>query len=195
MTYFADGSTYSFGETNEAGPLINIGWLSAGHSYPTGAVPEQIVVKLARLCRMGVHRTRGLHRCEFCVAPEGSSRKPATSSRDEEGEFVVGGAEIRVASPSGVTFAAPDMIIHYVTAHGYRPPAELPPVRRTPDLRSPVIIRKNVPHARTTPSGVPSARGRAGASGRQTLDPARERSGNQSLMSAELDDPGRRRCR
>jgi hypothetical protein len=70
---------------------------------------------------------------------------------------------------------------------------ELPPVRRTADLRSPVIIRKDVPHARTTPSGVPAPRGRAGASGRQTADPAREGPGDQPLVPAELDGPGRRR--
>lgn len=124
MTYFADSSPYSFAETGEAGPLVNVGWLGAGHPYSTGAIPEDLVVKLARLCRRGVQRTRGLHRCEFCVQPEGSSRKPPTSSRDAEGEFIVGGAEIRVAGPSGVTFAAPDMIIHYVTDHGYKPPDE-----------------------------------------------------------------------
>jgi transposase len=32
-----------------------------------------------------------------------------------------------------------------------------------------LIIRKDVPHAHTTPSGVPASRGRPGAPGRQTL--------------------------
>ncbi len=49
---------------------------------------------------------------------------PPISARDDEGEFIVGGAEIRVTGSAGVTFAAPDMIIHYVTDHGYRPPDE-----------------------------------------------------------------------
>ena len=40
---------------------------------------------------------------------------------------------------------------------------ELPPVLWTPGLRSPLIIRKDVLHARTTPPGVPAPRGRAGA--------------------------------
>jgi hypothetical protein len=34
----------------------------------------------------------------------------------------VGGAEIRVTGRDGIRYAAPDMIIHYVEAHGYRPP-------------------------------------------------------------------------
>jgi hypothetical protein len=121
MTYFADGSPYSFAETGETRPLVNIGWLSAEHPYPTGPVPDDLVAKLARICRHGVQRTRGFHRCEFCARPEGAFRAPPTTSRDDEGEYFVGGAEIRVAGP-GATFAAPDMIIHYVTDHGYRPP-------------------------------------------------------------------------
>ncbi len=34
---------------------------------------------------------------------------PPISARDDEGEFIVGGAEIRVTGSAGVTFAAPDM--------------------------------------------------------------------------------------
>jgi hypothetical protein len=40
----------------------------------------------------------------------------------EGGEFVVGGAEIRVEGATGTRYASPDMIIHYVEEHGYRPP-------------------------------------------------------------------------
>jgi hypothetical protein len=124
MTYFVDGSPYSFLETHEPRPLLNVGWLSAEHPYPAGTIPEELAAKLARLCRDGVHRTRGLHRCELCAKPEGLSWPSPVSARDDEGEFVVGGAEIRVADLAGVTFAAPDMIIHYVREHGYRPPDE-----------------------------------------------------------------------
>jgi hypothetical protein len=123
MTYFADGSAYSYGDTGEAGPRVNVGWLSPSHPYQTGAVPEDLVALLAHRCSMGVHRTRGLHRCEFCVFA-GPGRKPPTSVRDEDREFIVGSAEIRVTGPSGIVFASPDMIIHYVTDHGYKPPEE-----------------------------------------------------------------------
>lgn len=133
MTYFADGSPYSFLETNEPSPLVNVGWLSVEHPYPTGAVPEELVAKLARLCRNGVLRTRGFHRCEFCPRPDDLSWAPPTSSHDDEGEFIVGGAEIRVAGAAGITYAAPDMIIHYITDHGYRPPDQfLAALRRSP---------------------------------------------------------------
>jgi hypothetical protein len=79
---------------------------------------------LARLCRAGVNRMRGFHYCPFCDWPPEPFLPSPTTARDEEGEFGVGSAEIRVPGPSGVTFAAPDMIIHYVTDHGYRPPDE-----------------------------------------------------------------------
>lgn len=41
-----------------------------------------------------------------------------------EGEVHVGNAEVRVESPSGVKMAAPDMVLHYVIEHGYKPPVE-----------------------------------------------------------------------
>jgi hypothetical protein len=44
MTYFADGSAYSYLDTGEAGPLVNVGWLAACHPYPTGAVPDDLVL-------------------------------------------------------------------------------------------------------------------------------------------------------
>jgi hypothetical protein len=123
MTYFEDESDYSFIETDEGGPALNMGWLSAGRPYSSGSISQELVRVLARLCRNGVNRTRGLHRCEFCSVGD-SGWGPPTSASDEDGEFIVGGAEIRVTSKSGTTYAAPDMIIHYVTDHGYMPSRE-----------------------------------------------------------------------
>jgi hypothetical protein len=36
----------------------------------------------------------------------------------------LGSAEIRVPGSGGRIYAAPDLIYHYVEAHGYRPPDE-----------------------------------------------------------------------
>ena len=38
--------------------------------------------------------------------------------------LLLGGAELRVFSNSGVIYAAPDLIFHYVESHGYTPPDE-----------------------------------------------------------------------
>src|SRR5690606_36838862 len=70
---------------------------------------------------------------------------------------------------------------------------ELPPVFRTLALRSPLIIRKDVPHARTSPARVPTPRGRARAPRRQTTRPARQRPRRQPIVPAELAATGRRR--
>jgi hypothetical protein len=132
MTYFPDGSPYEYfaddatEETWEGGDIrsaINVGWLSEDRPYPHGDVPAELVRALARLCRQGLNRMRGFHYCEFCDRASGQFPEPAVAG-DESGEFVVGSAEIRVPSPSGAIFAAPDMIIHYVTEHSYRPPDE-----------------------------------------------------------------------
>jgi hypothetical protein len=66
---------------------------------------------------------RGFHVCELCPrSADDMWPWPPLSVQEEEGEFFVGSAEIRVPAGDGTTFAAPDMIIHYVTEHGYRPP-------------------------------------------------------------------------
>jgi hypothetical protein len=67
---------------------------------------------------------RGYRMCEFCERQPGETLWPPTSARDESGEFFLGNAEIRVPGANGVTYAAPNMLIHYVTEHGYRPPEE-----------------------------------------------------------------------
>jgi hypothetical protein len=120
VTYFPDGSRYSF--LNEEADAINIGWLDADHPFPTGRLPDTVIAALAQLCRNGLRRTRGWHSCELCLASAAEASACPTAARDGEGEFIVGDAEIRVRAPDGTVFAAPNMIIHYVTDHGYRPP-------------------------------------------------------------------------
>jgi hypothetical protein len=36
----------------------------------------------------------------------------------------LGSAEIHVKGPGGRTFVAPDLVYHYIVAHGYRPSIE-----------------------------------------------------------------------
>ncbi len=38
--------------------------------------------------------------------------------------ILLGAAEIRVLSRMGTVYAAPNLIYHYVSAHGYKPPEE-----------------------------------------------------------------------
>ena len=89
-------------------PMLAVGWL--GHRYGVqGAATPMTGAELERLKtasrRLG-SRTLGWHDCDFCSDFRGNG-------------------EYRYYLPSGEIYAAPMMIVHYVEAHGYRPPREL----------------------------------------------------------------------
>ncbi len=66
-----------------------------------------------------MQRTRGWHWCPFCP----SSFPYPTTSEPLRDPFPLGDAEIRVPGPNGLTYAAPNLILHYVVIHAYLPPA------------------------------------------------------------------------
>jgi hypothetical protein len=122
MTYFKDGSPYSY-LAEFADGSVNVGWLDAAEAYPTGDVPPEFTRLLVELCRDSVNRTRGWHYCNLCPRPAEPVPPPITVP-SPDGDFPVGHGEIRVDGPDGVRYAAPDMLAHYVLAHRYRPPGE-----------------------------------------------------------------------
>jgi hypothetical protein len=87
-------------------PELAVGWLDPPHEYPRGQLTTPLVEKLDRLCRTSrYHVTRGFHPCGICGdASDG-----------------LGSKEIRLLG-DGVVYAAPDKIVHYVSAHAYAPP-------------------------------------------------------------------------
>jgi hypothetical protein len=93
--------------------LLNIGWLDLSHQFHRGCVPAGFLKRLASFCELAVAQTRGFHECEFCQAPT----LPLI-----EGGLKLGSAEIRVFADDGTIFAAPNLILHYVSAHDYCPP-------------------------------------------------------------------------
>lgn len=123
MTYYADLTPYTYGsgkrdlEASDSWrgvPVLNVGWLARGRRYARGAPPPSLAEALKRMTR--THRaeqTRGLHLCPWC-ASRLFSRHP-----DSPG----GSAQIRVMG-NGVAYAAPELIAHYVEAHGYLPPTD-----------------------------------------------------------------------
>jgi hypothetical protein len=120
MTYVRDGDIFALFGASPADRLVAVGWLEDGMSYPVGVIEPEAVRRLRDLCREGVNRTRGFHRCTLCGDYELATGPLIVES--ESGPFPVGSAEVRVRSPTGVRYSAPDMIIHYVEAHQYRPP-------------------------------------------------------------------------
>lgn len=90
-------------------PERNIGWLDSHHEFPCGPSDQEFVAILDRLCRnTRYHLWRGSRPCLVC------------------GELLpghVGAAEIRVQG-TGVVYAAPNLIHHYVASHSYAPPRD-----------------------------------------------------------------------
>ncbi|TMC97397.1 MAG: hypothetical protein E6J05_12115 [Chloroflexi bacterium] len=129
MSWFADLTPYTYHEHVGGEPepnTLNIGWLDTGMEFSTGECDRDFVARLRDLCRDGVNRTRGLYRCNLCSTSAFGGIWPPESNRvaSPGGDFVVGGAEIRVTGADGTVYAAPDMIIHYVERHQYKPPEQ-----------------------------------------------------------------------
>jgi len=129
MTYFEDLSPYQYmlgpnkwdGLSSPSGKLLNVGWLSGSHSFDQGTVSEEVLEKLFELCKTPVNQTRGIHICEICK----SSRVFEHFSAERDGERCwLGSAEIRVRCRSGIYYACPNLIYHYIRDHRYRPPQE-----------------------------------------------------------------------
>jgi hypothetical protein len=92
-----------------------VGWLSKEHPFPTGDVPAAFIERLDVLVKYGIANddTRAFpFLCELC----GCAR-----SKEEEIEMA-SFAEVRAVGADGAHFVAPMLILHYVTAHRYRPP-------------------------------------------------------------------------
>jgi hypothetical protein len=89
-----------------------IGWLHPDYPYSKGEVSAEFLARLKEFAaRSGASAEalyfgayRGFHTCEFCGQAHGI------------GNFGV---------PDGdLLFVAPEMVVHYIEEHGYRPPAE-----------------------------------------------------------------------
>jgi hypothetical protein len=131
MTHLADLTPYTYHpETVPAGVICRaVGWLERGHPFPTGSAPEGFVERLGRLCRDERRAAmRGFHLCDLGGHPAPSADQdpdiPLPTRVDVDGTSVLlGSAEVRVVAADGTWLAAPSLVHHYVTDHGYLPPA------------------------------------------------------------------------
>ena len=114
-----DISFYTYLHNADDPPQLNIGWLDGKHPYSQGTPTDGLLDRLWIFCRESVHVMRGCHECELCETPSYGVRM----QRDGE-ELWFGSAEIRVFGPDGTTYAAPNLLFHYIVDHGYLPPAE-----------------------------------------------------------------------
>jgi len=89
--------------------IVAVGWLERGHAYPVGDVPAEVYAKLEELlvAPWQPAAAAGAHRCDLCVfTAEKSGAKNV---------FIPG---------EGRVYVAPELILHYMNAHRYQPPAE-----------------------------------------------------------------------
>jgi hypothetical protein len=130
VTNFADDSPYAYGHVSHTG-AVHVGWLDNVHPYPKGAVDARLIEKMKLLASKPVELYRGVHVCELCVEPPDLVKTilPNLMVIDPNcswARWVVqrsSNGEIRV-SREGIIFAAPVLIVHYIEAHNYLPPAK-----------------------------------------------------------------------
>jgi hypothetical protein len=78
------------------------------------------MVKLTLLIvKLKTNQTRGYHECDFC-------RTDARETIPFQGSTIyLGSAEVWVPSADGaLVYAAPNLIYHYISKHGYCPPLD-----------------------------------------------------------------------
>lgn len=117
MATYEDLTSYSY--TDSETPMINIGWLGADKPFETGEVDPRVLPALMRWAVEPANLMRGSHTCEFCRA-EAPIMIRVPGIRD--GRAFLGNGEIHVQGSDGTIYAAPTLIVHYIEAHGYRPP-------------------------------------------------------------------------
>ncbi len=90
---------------------LAIGWLHRRARFETGRVPKSFAARLRPYCHPSqtVNQAPQARPCPLC------------NQRILLDENLLGAAEIRVLGEDDI-FAAPDLVYHYVTVHGYQPP-------------------------------------------------------------------------
>ncbi|MGW5722212.1 DUF7919 family protein [Amycolatopsis sp. NPDC003865] len=125
MSTYEDLTPYEYFPGDE-GIVLNVGWLGRDSSFTVGEAAPALVSALVTLAAFHpVNRARGYHLCELCGPRTGPGDfEPETVPFEfaERGQVTLGSAELRVPGPYGVRYAAPDLVVHYVDRHGYRPP-------------------------------------------------------------------------
>lgn len=124
MAFFEDGSICTYFLSNWMPPLLAVGWLELGHEHAVGDVDKEVLARL-REFQYGAWTgwqpvlLLGTHGCDFC-ADRGT---PMIKNL-----FIPG---------KGVTYVAPEGIVHYVGDHRYLPPPDFcSALRASPPVNS-----------------------------------------------------------
>ena len=114
--HYEDLTPYQYCLPFKFSNIINIGWLSNDFDFAKCDASSELVEKLYKiLTKEGsfesrVNQIRGVHPCNFCGAHKFH-------------EPFIGSCEIWIPSLDvGAYFAAPSLVIHYISEHNYCPP-------------------------------------------------------------------------
>jgi len=119
MSFFEDLSPYSYQRVPSGLSVRNVGWLATGRPFSVGDVADEFLDRLWEYCKFPVMQTRGVNGCELCTP----MNFDFVTARHNGETLELGSAEVWVfGGTEHSIFAAPDLIFHYVTEHGYRPP-------------------------------------------------------------------------
>lgn len=125
MTYYEDLSPYQYipESVPDGVAAVNVGWLEACREFPQGDASEEFIACLSDIVKYDRQaKTRGWHRCHL---PHAGDEPSYPFSVEVDGQRIsLGGAEVRVVSSSGLWMIAPDLVLHYVLDHFYRPPED-----------------------------------------------------------------------
>lgn len=112
MSYYQDLTPYNY--HHHSIKELNVGWLDKNFPFEKGEVPAGFLNNLKKIAEHQVFQTRGFHFCDFCREQVVDGKiKCATSS-----------SELRVIGKNGISYASPQMIVHYIEDHQYLPPKE-----------------------------------------------------------------------
>jgi hypothetical protein len=117
--YFRDLSIYTYLDSKPNPELLTIGWLDCDHKFPQGNISEHFFIRILALCFEPVNQTRGFHQSPF-LKPSPFGYPVELAGR----KMLLGSAEIRVRGKNGISYAAPNLIYHYIKDCNYLPPQE-----------------------------------------------------------------------
>ena len=119
MASYPDLSLYRYRTGDFGDRVLNVGWLDRSEPFPVGDVPAEFVSRLWAFCGTRVMALRGVHYCTVCP-----SFGPDDLWTSHRGSWrMLGSAEVWAFDTTGTAYAAPNLVFHYVVAHGYRPPS------------------------------------------------------------------------
>jgi hypothetical protein len=136
VTYYPDLGPCDYFDPGWADYLLAVGWLERGHDYRKGTPSTAFVEKLTQLLQGPWQPVAffGFELCGFCepVITGYANGLPTMSVKHQ----ARGGNNLFVPDDK-LLYVAPELVKHYIEAHGYSPPDEFcAAVMRCPDMWS-----------------------------------------------------------